>query len=319
MFAEMFENLRYWSSKMGRRSLVMSKALGLMGNLLSPPPATSPNIKSVILGGVSTTLEGAKDDPYFQAIEGQALALDGLAALIARQVPRNSTVIDVGANIGLSTILLARMTERVIAFEPSPPNVAFLRRNLERNGITNVEVHAAAASSEPGTLRFHVAQYGAGSHVVAAGHVSGGTIPTVDVPAVTLDATILTPIAFIKIDAEGHEPDVLAGACRLLARDRPLIYTEVNIWCLSAFAGHSPGALVRRLWEAFEVGKAETDGQVSPLPDPYGFLHNMIVHAHGIADIVLRPREGASMPTLPELAWPEAALAALQAAQALAK
>lgn len=167
-----------------------------------------------------------------------------------------------------------------------------------------------------GPLRFHVAQFGAGSHVVAPGHVSGGAVPTVDVPAVTLDGTDLPPIAFIKIDAEGHDPDVLAGAGQLLARDRPLIYTEVNIWCLSAFAGHSPGALVRKLWEVFEVGKPEKDGQISPLPEAYGFLHDTIVHAQGIADIVLRPREGVPMPSLPELTWPEAAVAALQAAKA---
>ena len=282
---------------------------------LSRSDVIPPSAKTVMLGGVPTILEGAADDPYFQAIGGQAAALDGLAALIQRQVPRNATVIDVGANIGLSTILLARMTERVIAFEPSPPNVAFLRRNLERNGLTNVDVRAVAASSEPGTLRFHVAQFGAGSHVVAVGHVSGGIVSTVDVPAVTLDEVDLPIVAFIKIDAEGHEPDVLAGARRLLAKDRPLIYTEVNIWCLSAFAGHSPGALVRTLWSAFEVGKPEADGQISPLPDSYGFLHDTVVHARGIADIVLRPRLGMSMPSLPELSWPEPALAALRAAQ----
>lgn len=297
--------------------MALNKASGWIGNVLSRSDPNCMQAKSVKLGGVLTVLEGASDDPYFQAIEGQAAALDGLAALIERQVSRSSTVIDVGANIGLSTILLARMTERVIAFEPSPPNVAFLRRNLERNGITNVEVHAAAASDKPGTLRFHVAQFGAGSHVVAAGHVSGGAMPTVDVPAVTLDGINLPPIAFIKVDAEGHEPDVLAGARRLLARDRPLIYSEVNIWCLSAFAGYSPGALVRKLWEAFEVGKPEKDGQISPLPDAYGFLHDTIVHAQGIADIVLRSRDGVPMPSLPELTWPETAIAALRDAKAL--
>lgn len=81
--------------------------------------AVPPSARTVMLGGLPTVLEGAADDSYFQAIEGQAAALDGLAALIQRQVPRNATVIDVGANIGLSTILLARMTQRVIAFEPS--------------------------------------------------------------------------------------------------------------------------------------------------------------------------------------------------------
>ena len=293
----------------------MAKVPNWMADALSRPRATSPGVKSVRLGGVPTLLEGALDDPYFQNIDGQAAALDGLAALIARQVPRNSTVIDVGANIGLSTILLARTAERVIAFEPSPPNVAFLRRNLERNEIKNVEIHAAAVSSEPGMLRFHVAQFGAGSHVVTMGHVSGNTIDTVDVPAVTLDGTDLPLIAFIKIDAEGHEPNVLAGARLLLARNRPLVYTEVNIWCLSAFAGHSPGAFVRKLWESFEVGKPTADGQVLPLPDGYGFLHDTVVHTQGIADIVIRPRERVSMPSLPELTWPEPALAALRAAE----
>lgn len=280
-------------------------------------PADAPGAKTVVLGGVPTVLEGAADNPYFQAIEGQASALDGLAALITKQVPRGSTVIDVGANIGLSTILLARATNRVIAFEPSPPNVAFLRRNLERNGIRNVEVRAAAVSSQPGTLRFHVAQFGAGSHVVASGHISAGTIAAVDVPAVVLDEVDLPPITFIKIDAEGHEPDVLAGARRLLMRDRPLIYTEVNVWCLSAFAGHSPGAFVRKLWEVFEVGKPEADGQTSPLLDGYGFLHDTIVHSSGIADLVLRPRAGLPMPSLPELAWPEAALVAIRSSEDL--
>ncbi len=270
--------------------------------------------KTIMLGDVQTVLTGAADDDYFKAVEHHAAALDGLAALVSRHIPPSSAVIDVGANIGLSTILLARLAKRVVAYEPSPPNLAFLRRNLELNGITNVEVRAAAASSEPGTLRFHVAQFGAGSHVVASGHVSGGTIPAVDVPAVMLDDEVLPPIAFIKIDAEGHEPDVLAGARRLLARERPLIYTEVNIWCLSAFAGHSPGALVRTLWQAFEVGKPEADGQISPLPDGYGFLHDTIVHNRGMSDIVLRPRENMPMPSLPELAWPETALAAMRAA-----
>ncbi len=270
--------------------------------------------KTIMLGGVQTVLTGAADDDYFKAAEHHAAALDGLAALVSRHIPPSSAVIDVGANIGLSTILLARLAKRVVAYEPSPPNLAFLRRNLELNGITNVEVRAAAVSSEPGTLRFHVAQFGAGSHVVASGHVSGGTIPAVDVPAVMLDDEALPPIAFIKIDAEGHEPDVLAGARRLLARERPLIYTEVNIWCLSAFAGHSPGALVRTLWQAFEVGKPEADGQISPLPDGYGFLHDTIVHNRGMSDIVLRPRENMPMPSLPELAWPETALAAMRAA-----
>ncbi len=107
----------------------------------------------VRLGGIETVFEGAVDDLYFQSIEQHALGLDGLAALVAAQVPPASTVVDVGANIGLSTILLARSAQRVIAFEPSPANVGYLRRNLASNGIANVEVVAAAVSDRPGPAR----------------------------------------------------------------------------------------------------------------------------------------------------------------------
>ena len=270
--------------------------------------------KPVRLGGIETVLEGAADDPYFQSIDAHAAGLDAFAALVTSQVPRDSTVVDVGANIGLSTILLARAAQRVIAFEPSPANLGYLRRNLEANRVANVEVVAAAVSDRPGSLRFHVAQFGAGSHVVAERHVQGSAIPTIEVPAVALDDVLASPVSFIKIDAEGHEPDMLAGARAVLARDQPMVWTEVNVWCLSAFAGHSPGAFVRTLFRAFDVGKPQPDGTVVPVPDGYGFLHDLIVHHQGMSDIVLRPRPDAAMPSLPELAWPETAIAALRQA-----
>jgi FkbM family methyltransferase len=236
--------------------------------------------------------------------------MNWLGALVSRHVPRDATVIDVGANIGLSAITLARLAKRVIAFEPSPPNVEYLRRNLMLNGIDNVEVVAAAVSTKAVGLPFHVAQFGAGSHVVSSGHLLP-SLATIDVPAVELDQFDFPPIDFIKIDVEGHEPEVLAGARRLLARDRPLIQMEVNIWCLMALADHSPGALVRKLWEKFEVWAPAADGSLTHLGSGFTFLHRTLLETRSIADIVLRARDGVEMPTLPELSWPAAALAAL--------
>jgi FkbM family methyltransferase len=152
----------------------------------------------------------------------------------------DATVLDIGANIGLSAITLARLAKKVIAFEPSPPNAMFLRKNLNHNGISNVELVDAAASNQADILQFHVAQFGAGSHVVSGGDLSRGA-PTINVPAKCLDEIELPPISFIKIDVEGHEPEVFAGARRLLARDRPLIFMEINIWCLTAYADHNLG------------------------------------------------------------------------------
>jgi FkbM family methyltransferase len=270
--------------------------------------AMEKSMKTVMLAGIETRFFGNPEDAYFQGLEQHAADLSVLAALVERQVSRDATALDVGANIGLSAILLARLTGRVLAYEPSPSNLAFLRSNIELNNISNIEVVAAAVSDQAGVLRFHVAQFGAGSHIVAAGHVAGATMQTIDVPAIALDSQTLPQIAFLKLDAEGHEPDVIAGARLLLERDRPLIYTEVNIWCLCAFAGHSPGALILSLWQSFEVGRAEPSGEVAPLADGYAFLYETIVHRSGIADIVLRPRAGIPMPTLPELTWPRPAV-----------
>jgi FkbM family methyltransferase len=271
----------------------------------------SGTVKTISMRGIPTHFEGAADDPYFLALEENAQGLEALGAVVSRHVPCDATVIDVGANIGLSAITLARRAKKVMALEPSPPNVSFLRRNLQLNGIANVDLVVAAASSEIGTLRFHVAQFGAGSHVVSAGDLSRGA-PAIDVPAIPLDRIDLPRIDFIKIDVEGHEPEVLAGARRLLARDRPLILMEINIWCLTAYADHNPAALIRKLWERFEVWAPTDSGDLIPLEHSLTFLHRTILQAGGAADVVLRPRAGVDMPTLPELSWPETALAALR-------
>lgn len=258
-------------------------------------------MKTITLAGVETKICGNWEDPYFQEVEGAALGLEPLAD-VANRIPPDAVALDVGANIGLGTILLARRVARVIAYEPSPANVGFLRLNLAANGITNVTVEPTAVSDKAGTLRFHEAQFGAGSHVISQEHLANGRVPAIDVPAISLDSQDLPAIAFMKIDAEGHEPEVLAGARCLLARERPLICMEINVWCLCAFAGHSPGTLVKTLWDRFEVENAAG----APLPDPYAFLHETITRG-GVADLLLRPKSGVQMPTLPDLTWPASA------------
>ena len=92
---------------------------------------------------------------------------------------------------------MARLVGRVVAYEPSPPNLAFLRRNLVMNNISSVEI-VAAASDRPGSIQFHVSQFAAGSHVVATGHVAGSVIQPTEVAALSLDSQNL-----LKLDAEG--------------------------------------------------------------------------------------------------------------------
>jgi FkbM family methyltransferase len=268
---------------------------------------------TVDLLGAPADFIGSADDPYVQRLDENAAALSGLAAFASTHLKRNAYALDVGANIGLSSVTLARLVGKVRSFEPSPHNAGFLQRNLQLNGVRNVEVTQAAVSDAPGVLTFHEAQFGAGSHVMSPGDLSRGA-PSIEVPCLTLDSLDLPRVDFMKIDVEGHEPEVLAGARRLLERDRPLIFTELNLWCLMAYADHQPGAFIRRLWERFEVWAPEEDGTLTPIPHALPFLHDLIVRRAGGADVVLRPLEGIEMPDLPELAWPEAARQRLFAA-----
>lgn len=127
------------------------------------------------------------------------------------------TAVDVGANVGFLTVLLAKLVGpagRVHAFEPWPGNLELLRANLWRHACGNVTVHAAAALNRAGTISLTRDGAGdSGTHVDLAG---GGTF---DAEATTLDDAVPTErLDVLKIDVEGAEPLVVEGAAGLLAR-----------------------------------------------------------------------------------------------------
>src|SRR5690242_19215936 len=68
----------------------------------------------------------------------------------------HSTVWDVGANVGLYTLLASRKAARVLAVEPLPENIMYLERHLQLNRIANVDVLAAAVGQECGRQSFCV-------------------------------------------------------------------------------------------------------------------------------------------------------------------
>ncbi|MBR0659663.1 FkbM family methyltransferase [Neoroseomonas oryzicola] len=120
---------------------------------------------------------------------------------------------DAGANVGVYAALAAGAAgARVLALEPAAETLPDLRAMLALNGIEDrVEVRAVAAGAAPGTLRFTT---GRGTTNRAA--ADGGT----EVPVETLDAlTAGAPPLLLKVDVEGGEPEVLAGAAGLLAGD----------------------------------------------------------------------------------------------------
>jgi FkbM family methyltransferase len=128
--------------------------------------------------------------------------------------------LDVGANVGSYTILAAAsIGSRVIAFEPSADTFEALKRNIELNGLTNVDPRCEAVGSSAGRLRFTE-----GLDTVNRICDDG----PVEVPVTTLDDACKETPSLIKIDVEGYEPEVIAGAKQMLSKGVGAIIAEVN-------------------------------------------------------------------------------------------
>jgi FkbM family methyltransferase len=138
-----------------------------------------------------------------------------------------ATVLDLGANLGYTTIKLAHLVGlregRVIAVEPHPENLALLRANLRRNRIPNVRVIGAAAWRETGHVNLGECRDNTGDHRVGA-LLSERKV--LRVPAVRLDDVIDEEVHFILADTQATEHVAFEGARGLVERCHPLIYTE---------------------------------------------------------------------------------------------
>ena len=128
-------------------------------------------------------------------------------------------VVDIGANIGWHTLHAAqhRNVEAVVAFEPDPFNACLLDRALLENKIDNVIINVCAVGAGSGVARlFRYKSSNCGRHTMVTDHGYGSR----SVPVVDLDGALASlgfqnrPISVIKIDVEGYEPAVIAGAAK---------------------------------------------------------------------------------------------------------
>ena len=144
--------------------------------------------------------------------------------------------IDVGAHIGFFTMQMAAAVGpggRVDAFEPLDSNADLLERSIAENGFGDrVRFQRAAAGAAPGTatLTFPAETLNSGgAYLLRDGTAALMGNRKKTVPLVALDALELRrPVRFIKMDVEGAEPQVLRGAARILAEDKPVILSELH-------------------------------------------------------------------------------------------
>jgi len=129
------------------------------------------------------------------------------------------TFADIGANVGSYTVLaVAAVGASTLAFELTPKQYAWLQRNLALNHLeSRVTACQAAVGAEPATVSFCL-DHGPMNRVVAAGW--GGRSQPVKVVALD-DIPLIAHACCWKLDVEGYEDAVLAGAARTLAEPPP--------------------------------------------------------------------------------------------------
>jgi FkbM family methyltransferase len=154
---------------------------------------------------------------------------------LCSKVKPESTVIDIGANVGLFTVALARKIEatgKVLSFEPLPSNISRLKQNLTRNRLNNVNIFPIALGDIDGTVLLYLANDPAYSTTTGVVAENRGTGETMVVEVARLDRIwreIGSPnVSAIKIDVDGGELAVITGAQELLANCAPLLLVEAN-------------------------------------------------------------------------------------------
>jgi FkbM family methyltransferase len=214
----------------------------------------------------------------------------------SRLVRPGMIVLDIGANVGAHTLHFARLVGpegRVIAFEPTDWAFAKLHANLALNPelasrVTPVQAFLVDREDREAVAEVHASWPidGAGVHA----KLRGRALPASGARALTLDAYLreagVGRVGAVKIDVDGYECDVLAGAADMLKRDGPEIVMELSPYILE----ERGGSLARLLDILDGAGyRLEDLGTSRPLPQDRTTLTRLVPEGAG-RNVVARRR-----------------------------
>ena len=177
-----------------------------------------PSVRAVFIGDFVST-EVIVNECY------DTPTLDFYCNELFPRISNRSTALDIGANIGNHTTVIAKHFDRVIAFEPNPQTALLLRANTMGGG-RSIQVVEMGCSDEHGCRNFEIEfDNVGGSRVVDTESDYTVEVETIDRLSKKLE---LSNVSFVKIDVEGHEAKVLAGARHLLESQHPIIALELH-------------------------------------------------------------------------------------------
>ncbi|HET6388416.1 FkbM family methyltransferase [Hyphomicrobium sp.] len=252
----------------------------------------------IAIAGRMLHFEGDEGDFYFQHLSqfAQGPGERHLLRFAERYLHPASTILDIGASIGLTTAALALACPKghVYAFEPSPRNAVYLRRNLTSNALENATVVERAVGAVCSAT--HVTQpfISVNSAIVRERDRRPPDDEVASVAMETIDswgAALASPVDFMKLNVGGYEAHVIAGAAETLVRDRPLIFMEFNSVAIAFAARRSPLCFAETIWNLFDVFEIDDAGRLSAADARLFVLNNMVRHGC-VDDIVLDLKPG---------------------------
>lgn len=147
---------------------------------------------------------------------------------VKKNVTEGSIVLDIGANIGYYTLLLAKLVGekgKVYSFEPEPYNFNLLKKNVETNGYENIILENAAVSNTGGKSKLFLSK-GRSTHSLFT--FKNKTENSIDVNLIKLDEyfnnnPLSNKISFVKLDVEGSELAAIQGMKSILEKNKQIL------------------------------------------------------------------------------------------------
>ena len=184
--------------------------------------------------------------------------IGGELGFIFRCVRAGQTALDIGANVGLLTLPLARQVGpggRVVAFEPGPKSYELLTRNIAANGYGNVRAENAAVSYQSGTVNLYIS--GPAKAIIELKECGSTSASETRFQFRALRLTTISrntdvqSVDFIKMDVQGAEMFALHGMRETLSRNASIqVILEFTPEAI-AFTGSSAAEMLRlckRAW-----------------------------------------------------------------------
>ena len=216
----------------------LRRVLGAVDRQEAPSPVSirfgSDAVRPCQVGGITLYLDADDRSVSRPILDGHPYE-PHVEAVFRRLCQPGMTVVDVGANVGYYSVLGATLVGpagRVVAVEANSENCRLIALSLRANKCDNVEIWPVALDEQRGWAYFstHVGSNG--------GLISDRTGDLVDgrgvvVPTFSLDELMTGPVHLIKLDVEGAEGRVVAGARRTIAEHRPVVVTELSLEMLN--------------------------------------------------------------------------------------